>query len=97
VHKFKNYEIITEITIREKQKAVGIQPMLYFCFPVTELKSDSPLIGRCTNAKEFAYFKINKNNSFIILEIIKIFGMLSPPHQHDILEILNLIIDKNKQ
>lgn len=96
IHRFKNYEVITEITIREKQRAVGVQPMLYFCFPITELKSDSPLIGRCANAKEFAYFEINKNNSFIILEMVKIFGMLSPSHQHDTLEILNLIISKTK-
>jgi len=37
VHKFGEYEILTELIIREKQRAVGVQPMLYFCFPVTEL------------------------------------------------------------
>ncbi|PIR39966.1 MAG: hypothetical protein COV33_02385 [Candidatus Zambryskibacteria bacterium CG10_big_fil_rev_8_21_14_0_10_34_34] len=68
--------------------------MLYFCFPITELKSESSLIGRCANTKEFAYFEINKNNSFIILEMVKIFGMLSPSHQYDTLEILDLIINK---
>ncbi len=68
--------------------------MLYFCFPITELESDNPLIGRCANTKEFAYFKINKNNSFIMLEMVKIFGMLSPSHQYDTLEILDLIINK---
>lgn len=96
IHRFKNYEVITEITIREKQRAVGVQPMLYFCFPITELKSDSHLIGRCANAKEFAYFEINKNNSFIILEMVKIFGMLSHSHRYDTLKILNLIINKYK-
>lgn len=92
IHKFKKYEIITEITIREKQRAVGVQPMLYFCFPITELESESLLIGRCSEPKEFAYFKINKENSFIVLEMVKIFGMLSPSHQYDTVEILNLII-----
>jgi hypothetical protein len=92
IHRFKKYEIITEITIREKQRAVGVQPMLYFCFPITELISESPLIGRCSDPKEFAYFKINKDNSFIILEMVKIFGMLSPSHQYDTVEILELII-----
>jgi len=94
IHRFENYEVITEITIREKQRAVGVQPMLYFCFPITELKSENSLIGRCANTKEFAYFEINKNNSFIILEMVKIFGMLSPSHQYDTLEILDLIINK---
>jgi len=96
IHRFKNYEVITEITIREKQRAVGVQPMLYFCFPLTELKSDSPLIGGCANLKEVAYFEINKNNSFIILEMVKIFGMLSPSHQYDTLKILDLIINKHR-
>ncbi|MFN5351800.1 MAG: R.Pab1 family restriction endonuclease [Alphaproteobacteria bacterium] len=92
IHKFKHYEIITEITIREKQRAVGVQPMLYFCFPITELNSDIPLVGRCANLKEFADFKIDKDNAFIIIEMIKIFGMLSPSHKHDTIEIIDLVI-----
>jgi hypothetical protein len=93
IHKFKDYEIIAEITIREKQRAVGIQPMLYFCFPITELTSDDePLIGRTAKVKEFAYFKFDKNNAEVILEMIRIFGMLSTSHQQDILQILSLIL-----
>jgi len=88
IHKFKNYEIIAEITIREKQRAVGVQPMLYFCFPITELISDTPLLGRTAKTKEFAYFKFDKNNAPVILEMIKIFGMLSASHNFDILQIL---------
>tara|TARA_Y100000310_G_C20658996_1_gene803598 strand:- start:209 stop:1009 length:801 start_codon:yes stop_codon:yes gene_type:complete len=92
IHKFKKYEIITEITVREKQRAIGVQPMLYFCFPITELESENQLIGRCAEIKEFANFKINEDNSFIILEMVKIFGMLSPSHKYDTVEILDLII-----
>ena len=89
IYKFKNYEI--EITIKEKQRAVGIQPMLYFCFPITELITNKPLIGRSAKKQEFAYFKFDKNNMKIILEMIKIFGMLSISHRYDILTIINLI------
>jgi len=96
IYRFKNYEIIAEITIREKQRAVGVQPMLYFCFPITELITSIPLIGRSANKKEFAYFKIDKNNAFIILEMIKIFGMLSISHRYDILKILDLIMKDKK-
>jgi len=92
IHKFEDFEIIAEITIREKQRAVGVQPMLYFCFPITKLESSEVLVGRIANKKEFAYFTFNKNNAFIVLEMIKIFGMLSKSHQHDIIEILNSII-----
>ena len=97
IHKFKNYEIITEITIREKQRAVGVQPMLYFCFPITELICDTLLIGRNANKKEIAYFKFDKNNAFIILEMIKIFGMLSMSHIFDMKKILDIILFKKTE
>jgi hypothetical protein len=45
------------------------------------------------NTKEFAHFVFDKNNSDIILEMIKIFGMLSASHKFDILAILQTIID----
>jgi hypothetical protein len=67
--------------------------MLYFCFPITELQAEIPLIGRIANTKEFAHFVFDKNNSDIILEMIKIFGMLSASHKFDILAILQTIID----
>lgn len=35
IHRFGVYEIIAEIVVREKQKAIGTQAMLYFCFPIT--------------------------------------------------------------
>ena len=58
IHKFGKYEILTEITIKEKQYAIGVQPMLYFCFPVTELKANKPIIGRCAETNETADFII---------------------------------------
>ena len=45
IHKFNGYEIITEIKITEKQYAVGTQPMLYLCFPITELKAQNNLMS----------------------------------------------------
>lgn len=92
VHKFGNYEILTEIKITEKQYAVGVQPMLYFCFPITELKSSKTLIGRMADAKEVADFEINSNNINIFLEMLKIFGILSKSHNKDIITIIGKII-----
>jgi hypothetical protein len=92
IHRFGKCDIIAEITIREKQRAVGTQPMLYFCFPITELQTNNPLIGRIANIKEYANFIFNKDNCFIILEMIKVFGMLSTAHRFDIIKILRTII-----
>ena len=92
VYKFGKYEIIAEITIREKQRAVGIQPMLYLCFPITELQASENLIGRIAEKKETAQFVIDKSNCRIVIEMVKVFGMLSPSHHKDILEIVKSIL-----
>lgn len=92
IHKFNGYEIVTEIKITEKQRAVGTQPMLYLCFPITELKAKNNLIGRTANTKEIANFEISKNNINVFLEMLKIFGILSKNHKHDILQIINTIL-----
>jgi hypothetical protein len=90
VYKFDSFEIIAEITIREKQRAVGTQPMLYFCFPVKQLLTND-LIGRCADKNEFSVFEFNPDNYFVILQMMKIFGMLSSSHQADTIAIINTI------
>lgn len=92
IHKFNGYEIVTEIKITEKQYAVGTQPMLYLCFPITELKTQNNLIGRTAEIKEIALFEITKNNVKVFLEMLKMFGTLSNSHKHDILQIINVIL-----
>lgn len=95
VYKFGIYEIIAEITIREKQRAIGVQPMLYLCFPITELQVSENLIGRTAKVKELAQFVIDKSNYKIVMEMVKIFGMLSPSHHKDILEILKAVYSQS--
>ena len=54
IHKFDNFDILVEIIIREKQRAIGSQPMLYVCFPITQLvpfKNKSALLGRVAETK----------------------------------------------
>ena len=92
IYKFRQYEIIAEVTVREKQWAVGVQPMLYFCFPISGLRSHSdPLLGRMAYPNESADFVFNQSNSHVVLEMTKIFGMLSEPHNADIVAILQAI------
>lgn len=92
IYKFNGYEIVTEIKITEKQYAVGTQPMLYLCFPITELKARTNLIGRTAETKEIAHFEITGNNVKVFLEMLKMFGTLSNSHKHDILQIINVIL-----
>ncbi len=92
IHKFDPFEIITEIKVTEKQYAVGVQPMLYFCFPVTELKTTVPLVGRVAEKKENADFVVNPSNIRVFLEGLKIFGILSENHRKDIISIIDVIL-----
>lgn len=93
VYKFNQYEIITEIMIKEKQHAVGTQPMLYLCFPITELKNSENILGRVAKPKEKADFIIDENNIKVFLETLKIFGTLAASNNQDAISILNLILD----
>jgi hypothetical protein len=94
IYDFNNgFLIIAEITIKEKQRAVGIQPMLYLCFPITYLKdiNGKSIIGRKANQNEIALFEFNEKNAFIIKESFKIFGIMSKSHNYDTIQILKLI------
>lgn len=93
VYDFDESKIIAEITIREKQRAIGIQPMLYFCIPISELKVDIPLIGRTAERNEVAHFEFSEMNYRVVFEMVKVFGILSISHQEDILSIIRKLLD----
>ena len=88
VCKFGQYDIYTEIVVREKQRAVGTQAMLYVCLPITSLHFTKPVLGRTLEAKEMATWFIGADEGALALELFRIFGMLSPKHRHDVLAIL---------
>lgn len=92
VYKFGNFEIVAEIKITEKQYAIGTQPMLYLCFPITELENSENLLGRTAQTKELASFVINDNNVKVFLEMLKLFGTLSKSHNKDIISIIDVIL-----
>lgn len=50
VHKFGKYDIYAEVVIKEKQRAVGTQAMLYVCLPLSSLKFRRPVFGRAVCA-----------------------------------------------
>lgn len=88
--------MIVEIQIQEKQKAVGTQPMLYFCFPIIELANSKELLDRVAKSKEEGVFVLDESKKQLLLDMLKLFGILSENHKHDILKIINLIVgDQN--
>ncbi len=91
VHRFGPYEIFAEIMVREKQRAVGTQAMLYVCLPITALKFQHPVLGRTLDAKECAEWSIGREEAALSLEMFRVFGMLSPKHRHDVMAILKML------
>ena len=94
MHKFGDFDILVEIIIKEKQRAVGVQPMLYVCFPITHLnpnKNKPALLGRKADLKECANLTLDEKDKAFVLEAFKIFGILSPSHNYDIRRILEWI------
>lgn len=88
VHEFEQYSIYEEIINREKQRAIGNQPMLYICLPLTSLEFKEPIIGRPAHSKEVAIWHIGEGEAQLALEVFKLFGALSINHNHDTREIL---------
>ena len=81
-----------EVSIQKQQYATGVQPMIYFCIPIKSFSNSQCLIGsKYPDVKEMLY-DINKNNSHNIIDLFRVFGMASRRHQHDVLEILNIIL-----
>ncbi len=83
-------EQICEIIVREKQRAVGVMPMLYFCLPVSALQND--LIGRQVASKELGRLEISAKNIAVFVELLRIFGILSEKHRADCLKIIEVIL-----
>ena len=77
-----------EIIIKEKQKAIGIQPMLYLCIPIKLVEEYQEIENKLAEAKQKATYLITKNNFQLVIETIKIFSILSRNHQRDIVNIL---------
>ncbi len=93
VHKFNHFDVLVEIIIKEKQRAVGVQPMLYVCFPITEIHCNPVLLGRVAESKECGLLILDSKDKNFLLEIFKIFGMLSKNHNYDVCEIIKIILN----
>lgn len=91
VHKFGQYDIYAEVMVREKQRAIGTQAMLYVCLPITSLRFTRDIIGRTFEAKETADWIVGREEASLSLELFRIFGMLSPKHRFDVLAIFKML------
>jgi len=81
-----------EVSIQKQQYASGVQPMVYFCIPLKAFKNSSALYGKSSVPGDNLVYAINESNVLHLVCMMKIFGMASKRHHHDIVEILKTLI-----
>ena len=83
-----------QIQLKQKQRAVGYQAMVYVCLPLTEVLtlSGEPRKAGAAKPKETVYYDFTKENAGLLRDIIHAFGLASPQHNEDIRKILALVL-----
>lgn len=83
-----------EIHVKQQQYASGVQPMVYFCVPITSFLGYENLIGRTSTSSEKLIYKITEKNIGVLLDLVKIFAMCSVRHNTDIKKILAVLLQQ---
>ena len=87
-----------EIILKHKQRAVGLQAMVYLCIYIEKLVDENgkSLMGRTATTKEFGKIEITTENKELIKDVVKAFAIASQVHKRDILSILRQVEEKCK-
>ena len=80
-----------DVKVDKRQKAPGVQPMLYVCIPVDKLEKS--LVGRKAESKEIVNFTINKDMVSNFMCCIKLLGYLSVGNNFDARQIIKTILE----
>ena len=85
-----------EITLSAKQRAVGLQAMVYAILPLAKCRDEKgmPLIGRAAQAKERAHYRLNETNVGLLIDLVAAFALASRRHRDDmktLLQKMNLL------
>ncbi len=82
-----------EVSIQKQQYATGVQPMVYFCIPLKAFKNSAKLKGKSSAPGDKLEYVINKTNVSNLICLMKVFGMASKRHNHDVVEILKILLE----
>jgi hypothetical protein len=87
-----------QIQLKQKQRAVGYQAMVYVCLPMNRVldASGNPHKPGPAKSKETVYYDFTRNNAAFLLDIIRAFGMASQQHNEDMRQILEKILEKTR-
>ena len=84
-----------QIQLKQKQRAVGYQAMVYVCLPLNEVLAmdGSPRKASNAKSKETVYYNFTHANSDLLLAIIHAFGIASAQHNEDMRNILEKFLE----
>jgi hypothetical protein len=84
-----------QIQLKQKQRAVGYQAMVYVCLPLNEVLAldGTPRRVGPAKPKETICYDFTRTNSDLLLDIIHAFGIASPQHNEDIQKIIGEILE----
>jgi hypothetical protein len=84
-----------QIQLKQKQRAVGYQAMVYVCLPMNQVLDMSGNLRKPgpAKSKETVYYDFDRQNAAFILDIIHAFGIASQQHNEDICEILGRVLE----
>lgn len=78
--------------IQKQQYATGTQPMLYLIVPMNAFDNAENIIGYTSSQTPNGLISFDVSMKNLVLSLFICFGMCSKSHNHDIKEILKIII-----
>ena len=84
-----------QIQLKQKQRAVGYQAMVYVCLPLDQVLTmdGEPRKPGKAQQKETVYYDFTRENAAFLLDVIHAFGMASQQHNEDMRQILGKILE----
>ena len=84
-----------QIQLKQKQRAVGYQAMVYVCLPMNQVLDITGNLRKPgpAKSKETVYYDLDAYNATFILDIIHAFGIASQQHNEDIRQIIGKILE----
>ena len=78
-----DYEI--EIVLSRQQRAAGLQAMIYVRLPLCHCRAENgePLIGRIAGVNELAFYRVQRENARLAIDLIEAFACASRTHRDD--------------
>ena len=82
-----------EIQLKQKQRAVGYQAMVYVCIPQSQwLTADTARASRAARTRETVTVRFDRESAGFLLDIVRAFGIASGEHNDDLRKIIDCIL-----